>query len=143
MGAVVEFQAFYDNNNQYIVKELAIVSEYLQTQLIFKPPNYTLDSKAQRTARWLSRHYHGIKWDEGGVTYSEELIKGLCKAYETVYTKGLEKVKFLQRFHPDVIELDYPSDECASVSCVLKQHSGRFKCALMSAHAGYKHIYSK
>ncbi|KAG8305428.1 hypothetical protein J6590_070251 [Homalodisca vitripennis] len=44
-----------------------------------------------RTARWLERHFHNIKWEEGGIEYDEELIRALCKPFATVYTKGLEK----------------------------------------------------
>ncbi|KAG8324406.1 hypothetical protein J6590_092986 [Homalodisca vitripennis] len=44
-----------------------------------------------RTVRWLERHFHNIKWEEGGIEYDEELIRALCKPFATVYTKGLEK----------------------------------------------------
>lgn len=145
MAAVVEFQGFTDNNNRFIVKELAIVSEHFQTQIVFKPPycKCALDDKQQRSARWLIRHLHGIKWEEGSIEYNENLIRTLCKPFTKIYTKGLEKVNFLKEFHPNVIELpkDCSKDTCSNV-CILPIHvSCNFKCAFRAAHQEYKRLY--
>ncbi|KAG8286348.1 hypothetical protein J6590_062166 [Homalodisca vitripennis] len=36
-----------------------------------------------RTARWLERHFHNIKWEEGGIEYDEGIIRALCKPFVT------------------------------------------------------------
>ena len=132
-AAVVEFHAFTDNNNRFIVKELAVVGDSYRCQVIFKPP-YSIDqlnSKVRRTTRWLSRHYHGIPWDEGSVPYNESLITALCIPFKSIYTKGREKAEFLRQFHPNVREVDGPTivDAQKSNICLLDHE----KCALRSA----------
>lgn len=139
---MVEFHAFMDNDNNYIIKELAIVSNHFFSVTVFKPP-YSfegLNSKAQRTARWLQRHHHCIRWGEGGVTYNEDLIRILCKPFAILYTKGLEKAKFLRRFHRNVLEVDSQCkvSERVDFNCVLSKHNKKdSKCALRSAKCYY------
>lgn len=92
-----------------------------------------------RTARWLTRHHHHIHWDDGKITYSKSLIRELCNPFDIIYTKGLEKVTFLKRFHPNVYEYQ---GECANIvnntHCTLPQHAGDFdRCALHTAYKRY------
>lgn len=146
MEAIVEFHAFKDNNNRFIVKELAIVSNSFQCQVLFESPydKSNLNDKMQRTTRWLTRHFHGIRWEDGTVPYNENLIRTLCKPFSIIHTKGLEKVKFLKEFHFDVREITgKPEGEQADVVCLLPQHRGcTSKCALHSAKLYYNHIQS-
>lgn len=140
--AVVEFQAFKDNSNNFIIKELAIVSDSLICQLIFSSPYefHNLNEKMRRTARWLTRHHHYINWDDGKVQYNKELIRTLCSPFDVIYSKGLEKVKFLKQFHSNVQE--YPggtSPKINGIHCILPRHGGDFsRCALHSAYERYK-----
>jgi len=143
MKAVVEFQAFKDNDNEFIVKEFAIVgfargAVTFQAQVLFKSPyDYdTLNSKMQRTARWLTRHYHNINWDDGDTVYNDELISSLCKPFDVIYTKGTEKAKFLRKFHNNVLEIDESLYvDSSKVTCFFTKHNKDFvHCALNSAH---------
>lgn len=142
-SAVVEFHGFKDNSNRFVVKELAVVSRYFQTQLIFDAPysEKFLSAKMLRTARWVSRHLHFLKWDAPGVPYDEELIRALCSPFTVIYTKGSEKVKFLREFHPNVqdIQESYARPSGMQVPCILPQHNGYYsgKCALLSAQHFY------
>lgn len=145
MTAVVEFHAFTDNKNQFIIKELAIVGDSFQTQIVFRSPycKCVLNQKQQRTARWLSRHFHGIKWEEGSIDYNEDIIRTLCKPFNKIYSKGLEKVRFLNEFHDNVFELPEEGTSSTVVvhNCLLPQHkSDKFKCALRSAQKEYSSI---
>ena len=139
MEAVVEFHGFKDNENRFVIKELAVVSDLFQWQLVFAPPysKCRLNSKMQRTARWLTRHFHRIDWDDGVIPYNEHLIRTLCKTFPVIYTKGLEKATFLKQFHPDVREIDCTTscnDNGCDIGCVLPQHSDvNSKCALRNA----------
>lgn len=143
MEAVFDFHAFKSNENEYIVKELAIVgfacgSISYKTQIVFKAP-YSFDllnSKMQRTARWLSRHYHYIKWNDGHVVYSVQLMHCLCKPFSVIHVKGNEKARFLRQFHSNVVEIDQQLhvDTEVEVDCILSQHkSNDKKCSLKSA----------
>lgn len=146
--AVVEFHAFKDNNNTFIVKEFAIVAESLCCQIIFRPPYVlrNLNEKTRRSNRWLTRRYHCIRWDDGTIPYDEGLIRNLCASFSTIYTKGLEKVTFLKRFHPNVLEITSDEEgereeEDNYVNCLLPQHSGGFsKCALYTAQKRIKYF---
>lgn len=139
---MIEVHGFKDNQNNFIIKELAICNETFQCQVLFKSPFKfdLLSEKMQRTARWLTRHLHGIKWDDGDMQYSESFIRSLCEPFAALYTKGGEKVLFLSQFHPNVREItslcvnnDLQRD--SSAGCLLPQHRNNrsVKCALRSA----------
>lgn len=145
MEAVVEFHGFKDNHNRFIVKELAVVSKYIKSQIVFQAPfsKSLLNSKMTRTANWLSNSFHSIDWNDGDIPYDESLICSLCKPFDIIYTKGLEKVTFLQQFHSNVKEITINSTrECCSNCCVLPQHrnNSNVKCALASATCFYKSL---
>lgn len=139
--AVVEFHGFKDNNNRFIIKEFVIVSKSFKSQLVFDPP-YSfniLNFKMQRTARWLSRRHHHIKWGERGLSYDENLIKILCTPFPVLFTKGLEKTRFLREFHSDVRDiaqyLVITPAESNDPDCMLICHNddSNAKCALRTA----------
>lgn len=146
-SAVVEFHGFKDNQNQFIIKEFAIVSKYLNAHFIFDAPysELCLNSKMQRTARWLTRHFHFIKWSARGITYDEELIRALCRPFATLYTKGSEKVKFFKKMHHNVEEIkdSHSLSPGVNVICILPQHNSGGKCALRSAKNFYKLILNE
>lgn len=140
---MVEFHAFKDNNDRFIVKEFAIVNQHFRCHLVFDPPYSfnVLSFKMQRMARWLSHRFHLIRWDAKGIPYDEDLIKNLCNTFQLIYTKGLEKTKFLSEFHPEVHDIaqycvtshsDLPLSE---IHCLVPQHSSNAnaKCAMRSA----------
>lgn len=141
MEAVVEFHGFKDNDNRFIVKELAIVSILFQTHLVFLPPYYfrRLNYKSRKTARWLSNNFHLISWDEGSIPYNEELIRMLCKPFKVIHTKGLEKAQFLKEFHPEVREITLECNIDCNIECFLPQHKYG-KCALKNAKSYYTQL---
>lgn len=143
MEAVVEFHAFTDDSNRYIIKEFAVVSKSFQCQVIFAPPykRKVLSHKAQRRARWLESKFHKISWEEGEIAYDLETVRDLCKPFSKLYTKGFEKAKFLLEFHPNVEEISFEPDDCDNNSvCVLPQHGkdNVARCAFRSALQYYR-----
>lgn len=98
---IIEFQAFRDNNDKFIIKELVIfdVATQIPYSFIFKPPYSfkTCNDKSRRTNNWLSKHYHNISWSEGNIDYSEceSLIKEQCNHFNTIFTTGTEKAQWL------------------------------------------------
>jgi len=134
MEAVVEFHAFYDNSNCFIVKELAIVSAHFRYNVVFKPPfpKECLNSKAARTARWLTRHFHHIDWDDGDIPYDKHVLVTLLSQFSVVYTNGLEKLKFLSTLHGNVKQACSSKDN-VTVDCVFAKHKYSDRCALKSA----------
>lgn len=139
----MEFHGFKDNNNRFIVKELAVVGEYFQSQVVFQPPYCfnNLNSKMRKTACWLSRNYHHMRWDDSGVPYNEQIIRDLCKPFKTLYSKGLEKVEFLREFHDDVREITWGRSEPSDVICFLLSHRGRdTNCAIHNAKSFHQYL---
>lgn len=135
--AVCEFHGFRDNNNDFIVKELALVSSSERTLIFFESPfdKSYLDSRTSRSVRWLEKNFHFISWEYGDVKYSEEVMIALCERYDTIFTKGFEKHRFLQRFHSNVKmigdHVPKPTFEEEEVVICPLHTSGR--CALHSA----------
>lgn len=146
MEAVVEFQSFKDNDNRYVIKELAIVSKHFRCQLIFAPPysKTFLDEKQRRNANWLAKHYHHIDWSESGLPYDENLLKSLCQPFGIIYTKGYDKVNFLSQFHPCVKDIIDSADLTADGNrCLLHRHNSNFvNCAMRNAERHFKTILS-
>ncbi|KAG8270418.1 hypothetical protein J6590_085384 [Homalodisca vitripennis] len=105
MEVVVEFHAFKDNDNRFIVKEFVIISHLFRAHIVFKPPydKAELNSKMARTARWLERHFHNIKWEEGGIQYDEGIIRALCKPFVTVQKNMLGGSKYVMEWLPPVM----------------------------------------
>lgn len=138
MYCVVEFHGFRDGANKWIVKELAIVGPLFTFNVVFKSP-YPKDCITCRKTRWsitwLEHNYHMIQWEDGTVPFKHSLVYMLLKPFDTVYTKGLEKKEFLDRFHGDVREVEENAsvDESKTVCCCLPQHKDNTKCALKNA----------
>lgn len=155
-GCVVEFEAFQDVGNGFIIKELAAVDveSGLSRVVLFKPPFELtcLDQKSRRVAFWLERNRHGVSWEDGDVDYSElqKTIRDLCTSYSCVFTKGAEKARFLRAFHPNVKDLttmnapkysddmavSVSSNSCSVISHFLTDRTDNkyiYKCALRKA----------
>lgn len=106
---IIEFQAFIDNSNEFIVKDLVILD--LETNAVnyflFKPPHSykKLSAKAKRTNNWLTKHFHSITWNEGFVEYKEldNITYHYCQQFGTIYTTGLKKVKFISQYTSDTV----------------------------------------
>lgn len=150
MEGVVEFHGFKSNSNKFVVKELAIVSKYFQTHLVFDAPHdeCLLDRKMRKTARWLANNFHFMRWTDKGIPYDEEWIRILCSQFSVLYTKGEEKVEFLKQFHNNVqgIPESYKSTYCSKVTCILPQHNNYYsggRCAMRSAKAFYMLKFGK
>lgn len=138
--AVVEFHAFQSNSNEFILKELAIVSDWSVTVIVFSAPysKCKLNCKMIKTANWLEKHYHGIPWSQKGVTFSTKMMKTLLIPFDIIHTKGLEKFKFLSRFHNNVHEISFDTNKAKYSgclhNCILAQHHDvSYNCALRNA----------
>lgn len=141
MEAVVEFQGFKDNDNRFVIKELALVSKHFKSQVIFDAPysKTYLDEKTRRTVKWLAKNFHYMNWNESGLPYDEDFIKSLCQPFKIIYTKGTEKVNCLSEFHPNVKDID--SLISPDTRCFLHQHKDpNANCALRNAEQYFKRV---
>lgn len=140
---IIEFQAFRGNGNEYIIKELVFLDLHSRIfhYFLFKSP-YSfskLTKKNARTNLWLTRNYHFISWNEGFVDYKEmdKIFHHYCNQYETIYTTGEDKCKFIGIYKPGKV-FNFKSNKenspqlevCKSV----KNHKHRVSnCALVKA----------
>lgn len=109
---VIEFQAFRNNENSFVIKELALLelSNGVVRYFIFKPP-FPLRSlllNQYRTNKWLTKSFHHISWEEGSIDYTEleNIMVHYCNQFKKIYTSGDEKRRFIQKF------TNYPVISC-------------------------------
>nr|CAD7449161.1 unnamed protein product [Timema bartmani] len=74
---IIDVQGFTTDDGSLVAKELAFLHEEKGFLLVydyeFEPPYpfITLSSANRKKARWLTKHYHGLKWNSGDVNYKE------------------------------------------------------------------------
>lgn len=106
MDFIVDMQGFKLENNEFVLKELAVVSvnnmDSIPISIIFQPPCpwYCISKKYKSVNRWLEKNFHGISWNAGDVSYVyvNEILKSKFKEATTIYVKGYEKRKWLKNF---------------------------------------------
>lgn len=137
MEGVIEFHGFTGNHGEFIIKELAIVSDdNFYTILHFRSPydKSELKPKYERTASWLERNYHHINWEYGDTSFSSNNMRVLCSRLKTIYTKGRQKQEFLRRFHHDVRLIPENSPKPINISYTVNcPYHTIGRCALSSA----------
>lgn len=142
--AVVDLHWFKGDNNEFIVKEFALVNQNNNYALLhFKSPypKSTLCEKMYREACWLERHYHKLSWESGETDFSDSLIVDYLKKYDYIYTKGKEKAEFLRKYHDDVRAMpedfakpDFSGPSWCVDSCGIHRKIRNGRCALVSAY---------
>lgn len=145
----VELLYFYDSDNNIIPKELACLTGdgcQLERHLFKQPFDLNiLSEKQQNTAAWLSKKYHGLKWTSGETSLEcfSTIFKKCCSDYSTIYSKGLEKCKFLEsvlnRRVENVEDIGCPSFKQLKHAC-----DSELKCfdhAFKSANCATTNVY--
>lgn len=113
---VLDFQCFKSNLNNFIIKEISAISVesgILRFHHIVCPPynQKLLSPEKLRECYWLTKHYHGLEWNNGDVPYDIvlEKITDLSTDPITLLVKGHEKMKFIKSIVPDyftVLDMD-------------------------------------
>lgn len=115
MSYILDFQGFKNVHNEFIVKELAIVStdgQFYELQLFQPPCDFNeLPVHLQKQVVWLEKHYHGLYWGSGCKNYNS--LKDVFKSIAIdgdVYVKGKDKQKFIKNllteFNVNVINFE-------------------------------------
>lgn len=147
-SVVVEFEGFQVNKHEFIIKELAFyaVEHEYHSRWTFLPPYSCekLSDKHRKTFAWLTRYCHGLQWEGGGeLPFSalQLILSSLFISYKTIYTKGLEKTKFLEKMSGRKIfnlnDFNCPKlGDLESLIVKCPDHASYFnQCALRKAHA--------
>lgn len=147
-AVILDFQSFVDNEGNYIIKELSAmdVLHFASRHWIFKPPVQTVtNDKYVRTNKWLTKHYHGLKWNDGEVPYENlfTLLSDHTRMYKYVFVKGLQKKRFLAKhiIHNNIINLedfDCPKPDALPFvqgTACLRHLNSRTQCTSHRVHA--------
>ena len=158
---IVDFQAFKDDCNNFVLKEISIVSvhSHIFTHCIIRPPFpiEELSAKKKCEVKWLTRNHHGIKWKEGYVNPDDAILMLLetTKDASLILSKGSERTKFLNKLTKklvlDLNEIQCPPAKYLPVAdsyflCMFHKHSMKnirlrgYVCSVLSTFR-YKSWY--
>lgn len=151
-SVVIEFEGFQVKTNDFVIKELAfyVVDHGYHARWSFLPPYpwEQLTVKNRKSYAWLTRYCHGLRWDSGELPYSalERIVSSLFISYKTIYTKGLEKTKFLEKISKRKI-FNLNDFGCPKIDSLKRtvlncpSHKSHFKhCALLKAFSYGEYI---
>jgi hypothetical protein len=104
---IVDIQCFKDNDNKFIIKEIAAI--YVQSgsilchHIISPPyPRNLLSAERIQQTYWLIKYNHGLEWTIGDISYHLLLdkLKKIFNLISIVLVKGREKCDYLQTILP-------------------------------------------
>lgn len=115
MSAIVDVQGFKDNQNKFIVKEIAILtSENKFQHFIFQPPFAFKDltNEAKKQVKWVKNNLHGFDWYDGYIPYHHlyTIVPTLLHG-KTIFVKGQEKIEWIKEFVTENIYIVDVEDE--------------------------------
>jgi hypothetical protein len=137
MKYLVDAQGFKQPDNDYVLKELAILAldgnEPPVVMLFEKPYSWNmLTDDYKKDNKWLQYRYHGLKWNKGKVPYNQigYLLRDTLKDATKVYTIGSIQKKWLERFRFKFPIVDMEKKMCfppmnkIKVTTVCEHHNG-------------------
>ncbi|VDO11375.1 unnamed protein product [Brugia timori] len=100
---IIDFQAFKDEENRYILKEIAVIAVETDEvgHCIIKPPypGDMLSEKCREQVSYIVTYQHGICWEDGYIKYVDaiRLVRDMTKNAVQVFIKGSERAKFIRK----------------------------------------------
>ena len=152
MQLIIDIQGFNDNNDNFVPKEIAIVSldeEKSVGHWVIAPdyPFYHLEYNARARNIWLTNNHHNLYWRDGSVKidYVVQELRKITKNVDFIYVRGSCKSKYLQEIlEKNIIDLETdiynPSfekmpviEEKCYLHCSRKNNKRKYSCALKNA----------
>ncbi|KAK5643130.1 hypothetical protein RI129_006975 [Pyrocoelia pectoralis] len=129
-AAFVDLQGFRGDDNKFIPKEFAVVTDDGNLAVfLFKPPTSysTLSHDAKKTVNYLETRHHGLRWSSGYVPFQdfEREATKVLKSYNKIYVKGIEKCQVLGFLNKPIVNLE--DNECPSLKN-LKKEAQAYRC---------------
>lgn len=108
--AFVDIQGFKTDDNNFILKEIAIAHNDQVQVLLLKPPFpfYNLTYTERKQVKWIERN-RKINWNDGFIPYDNFLVHiDEFLTDKIIYCKGVEKVTWLSHFldRGDIINIE-------------------------------------
>ena len=105
MEYIVDMQGFKQGENEYVLKELAIVPLFETCEplhvLVKQPFSWRkLTEKCKEENIWLQHNYHGIRWKSSGIEYCQigKILREALHDATKVYVQNQLKAEWLKRF---------------------------------------------
>lgn len=149
MNIVVDIQGLKDKYNNFVPKEIAVVSvktAYIAHWIVSQPYAYNvLPPSVKRQNTWLKCNHHGIEWSEGETPLRsvEVVLKKIAVQSDRLFTRGADTTAYLSQL-TDCFVINLEEDEEppsrnlpeSTTFCIfhgLLHKNGSFKCALNNA----------
>ena len=143
MAYFIDLEALYDNNGNYIIKELCIMNVYdilNPLHFVFKLPWFIQTVKTYGTNLYLMRYRHGLSWFEGRTTFQKANIERMLSKNSIYYVKDAvdgQKIRTLKECFPSLRIVNYSPTKLQSIptntTCPWRNHGSN--CA-------YKNVYN-
>lgn len=150
MNIVVDIQGLKDKYNNFVPKEIAVVSlkkSYLAHWIISPPyPYNVLPPSVKRQNTWLKCNHHGIEWSEGETPLraAEATLKQIAVQSDRLFTRTADTAAYLAQLTDCfVINLDEDTEPPSrhllpesTTFCIfhgLLHKNDSFECALNNA----------
>ncbi len=100
---VLDFEGFKHRKNEYIIKEISVCGDFLDTICILPPFSFDkLSSEEKKSHTWVTQNLHGIDWSKGEYNYSflNSFFLSLQLRYPGAkyWAKGLQKCILLKSY---------------------------------------------
>lgn len=144
----IDVQGFKGSNNQFVLKEIALLHDENNLQhFIIQPPSdfENLPYHLQAQAQWLFRNHHGFTWN-GGFTSLDSVTQWFSNILRgsIVYVKGLEKAKWIADLfylHENVDIRDLDAEGCPKLDTLKKTFTDTPRCIIHSGTCALQNVY--
>ena len=146
----IDFEAFWTNENEFIIKELCIMNVnnmFYPLHYVFKPTLHwsELTKKAATTNKYLSKYFHKLNWYEGTSIFCSTCIKNNIYQNFTIenavfYVRD-QKVKLMKELFREFRIIGYSAEKLntipRNITCPFRchgKHCAFKKCLLLCQH---------
>ena len=106
---LLDFEGFRYKTDEFIIKELSVCGDYLDTVYLYPPYGFEyLTLEERRAYQWQTKFLHGLYWHRGDYPYS--FLGDFCKSVvlrypnSKFYAKGTEKCSVLTNYLRKTVE---------------------------------------
>lgn len=151
MSVIVDVQGFKTDDNEFIVKEIAIQCDKQVSVLLVKPPIpfHCLTKTERNQVCWIEKN-RKVYWNEGYIDYSsfKYHILSLFKNKAVIFVKGLEKTNWIRKIMDDendnkIIVCNIENYGCPNLQTLYDQYKNCpeiYNCIYHSSYCALKNV---
>ena len=139
---VLDFEGFKHRKNEFIVKELSVCCDFVDTIHLSPPfPFEELSSEEKKSHTWVTQNLHGIGWSKGEYNYNflSSFFLSILLRYPGAkfWAKGLQKCLLSKSY------LNQPVFNLEDLSCPpIAQIDSHHKILPCAYHAEHLPVYT-